>query len=1222
MNKRDDTFKHGRSELSSQDEGHVTLRVGHENLLYAVVAACECMVAHTGLMDGLQAAMEQLGSLSGHDRAYVWELTDEQTVCVLVANWDAPSIQRIADMAGTNRFAVADFKEVWTPLLADQAYQSVTPVKTGANARLNETVANRSDLMVPIFVGTQCWGCIGFDNCREERRYTEAEIQALRGAASAISAAVQRCALEDKRTAEERQRTTEALALNGLLEGVVQASRVLVDEEDFKIGLPRWLASLARAVSADAAMLASVVEGKMDRAAVYEVYWSAKQNQTESGMPVPATQDFVAWNDRLHRGESIWAHRDELIDPESVGFWERTDCWSSLLVPVRARDKTVGVLSLDWRERHEPNIDIIAALQTATDGLAAALQREQALRTMLAERERRIEVEQARADEAARHAARIERHSHLLAAVAASAEDLLAAREPRDCMDTILARLSEKSRAQRAALVRFDWTPDDAQLRGWQEVVHEWAAPDEQRQMDTPMRRFPMRRDEPVYDRLEDEFRNTGRIIVNIAQQEERYRTEQESLGVSWSMGVPFIVDGEIWGALGFDYATPFEHHDEAELSALQTVASAIADALIRQRLEARALAAECARADEAERHAARIERHSRLLAAVAESAEELLACTDPVDCMDAVLARVGEVTHAERVCLARLDWTPQDPALHGWQEIAHEWARPGVARQMDGPLLRFAMQRSDTTWSRSLKQFTVDRRILATMDSMDEPFRSEQLALGIVWSLCYPVLLEGQVWGLMGMDYATAFTDYDEADLSALQTVATTIANAMLRRTLEQRALATERARVADAQALLAERERRLAAEELRNSELARANAALGASIKALSESANADGFMRQSLHEIDMHSGAASAYLFQTNGNDKKLRIIGSVRDSKFSSIGWSDDPEMFVRGFELLSPLREMLIPQGRLVWRRVDLSQVPNDEMSDSTKWHLQQRHGANALHALLVGERLVGLIGLVFESDAPLTASQEEVIHALCQPLALALELGRLAKLAQRSNEQSAILSERNRLAREIHDGIAQNFLAIQMQIDSLDLSLQQLKPMSRAMEMAKVGLREARRAVAALRPHELLNHDLCIGLKRLLAQMTAGSTIEPIFESPAGWQRLPLDVEDHLFRIVQEALNNAIKHAKAQRIRVELSQAAGEVTVLIADDGIGFDVALLRQISERDDYSGYGLVGMQQRARLINARIDYQSNPTKGTQVLLSWSAPPDSEQYNVAQHV
>jgi signal transduction histidine kinase len=1196
MNKRDDTFKHDLSELSSQAEGHITLHVGHENLLYAVVAACECMVTHTDLIVGLQAAMEQLGRLSGHDRAYVWELTEEQTVCVLVAEWDAPGIPRATDMAGTDRFAVADFEEVWMPLLAGQAYQSVTPVKTDANARLNEAVANRSDLMVPIFVSTRCWGCIGFDNCTEERRYSPAEIQALRGAAAAISAAVQRCESEARRIAAERARAEESDRLATLLTQVVNSSRRLIDTElqAFESALLAWLGGFGSAVGAMRCTFYDLVDFESTGLRTTRILAEWVRDGIQGSMPVsfaaPITIDprgAEPLMEQLTAGQAVTVHTEDTVSPMREFLAQQSHA-TVVAVPLVMDGKPWGALSFDHAQRREPSPGEFAVLHTAADTLAAILKRNEALRQMLAERDLRIASEQDRADEAARHAARIERHSRLLAAVATSAEELLASADPADCMGAVLARVGEVTHAERVCLARLDWTPQDPALHGWQEIAHEWARPGVARQMDGPLRRFAMQRGDATWDRALKQFANERRILVTIDTLDEPFRSEQLALGIVWTLCYPVLLEGQVWGLMGMDYATPFTDYDEADLAALQTVATTVADAMLRRTLEQRALATERARVDEAQAL-------NHLLESVVQSSRELLDAPDfkaglqqwlevLASAVDADVAMLGsQAPDAEGASLA--DWS-----VH-WAKAANHSTLP-VPATADFIDWHARLQQGEAVWAH--REELLDPASVRHWQDID------------CWTnLLMPVVSAVGTLGVLCFDWRER-REWQPAYGTVLRTAADSVAAAI------QRHEAT--------QALLAEREARLVAEQQHSSELARANAALRTSIKALSDSANADGFMRQVLHEIWTHSGAGSAYLFQAIGHDKKLRILGGVREGKFSVNGWPDDPDMFLSGFELLSSLREMLTPGSRLVWHPVEHYVVPTEEMSGSPKWHLSQPLGISAVHALLVGERLVGLVGLAVESDTPLSASQEEVIHALCQPLALALELVRLAKLAQRNSEQSAILSERNRLAREIHDGIAQNFLAIQMQIDSLELPVQQLNPIVRAMEMAKTGLQEARRAVAALRPHELLNHDLSVGLKRLLAQMTAGSTIEPIFESTADWQRLPLDVEDHLFRIVQEALNNALKHAKARRLRVELSQSVGEVTILIADDGIGFDVAQIHLLGERDDYSGYGLVGMEQRAKLINARIEYQTGPTKGTQVLLSWSASSGSEQHNETQ--
>lgn len=1362
-------------DVDAMDPGPSTARV--EGLLAAVVAACECMVQHTDLLGGLQAAVEQLGRLSGHDRAYVWELTEEQTVCVCIAEWDAPGIARISDMAGTNSFAVADFMEVWTPLLANQSYQSVTPAKTGANAWLNEAVTNRSDVMMPIFVGDICWGCIGFDNCTEERRYSDAEVHALRGAASAVAAAV-------KRDAAVAARENERQRYESLLRAVAEASQHLLALDDLPQALASALDALRLHAGVDRVFLNRYASDEQATYSWLESHRADLPAFVAGFGPGPWPDDAFPEVAYPLREGRVYRSTADMRTGANASANRVTGSLSDLIVPIMVDGHYRACLGFDDNTLARTWSDAeVAVLQSAAAAIGAALARNEATQAVLAAREARIDAERSRAEESTLLAS-------LLGQVANRSRSLIDATPHRfeAALHGWLGSLGRSTQAQRCTFYDIAPYPVNGQvtLRMLSEWVRDGVAGSQPCSFDVPYVIDP-RGAEPLFDRV-----TSGEpISVHAQDTEGPVREFLESQGNQTVLVVPIFVGATQWGCLSFDYAFRREA-SAAEWAVLQTAADTLASVLKRNEVQVelfaereQRIAVEQARADEAARHAARIERHSRLLAAVAASAEELLACADPADCMQAVLTRIGEVTHAERVCLARLDWTPQDPALHGWQEIAHEWTRPGLARQMDGPLRRFAMQRGDATWDAVLAQFATERRILVNIDSLDEPFRSEQQALDVVWNLCCPVLLEGQVWGVVGMDFATAFDNYDEADLAALQTVATTIADAQLRRRLEQRALATERARVAEAQALnrllesvvqssrelldapdlqqglqewlqvlalavdadlailgslapavegpaladwqvywaksvrenyqtprvpvttdfidwharlqrgetvwahrdelldpasvafwqethcwtnllvpirgasgtlgflcfdwrekrewqpafgtvlrtaadsvagaiqrheatqalLAERERRIKEEQGRVADLSRANLALRASLGALAETASAEGFLSQTLSQIAEQSGSRSAFLLRKSATSGMFQLVGHVDGGPFRREALPHHPQRFKTGYQLDPAVEQRLGAHGRLLWQPIDAqaaaAAVAADhagiEPCDMMRWHAEQGHAAHALHALAVGQRTVGLVGLTFDTAEPLSAAQEELIHALCQPMTLALELDRLARAALRSGEHAAVLTERNRLAREIHDGIAQSFLAIQMQIDSLEGPTQHLAPVARAMNLARHGLTEARRAVSALRPHELLNRELPSGLRHLLAQMTAGSGLLPHVESPEQWPCLPPEVEDQLFRIAQEAASNVIKHARARQLRVELSQAAGVATMLIADDGVGFDTAKLPA------GQGFGLESMQQRAQLIGARIQWLSQPGDGTQVLVTWgeSAAP-----------
>lgn len=1159
-----------------------------EGLLGAVVAACECLVQHADLLSGLQAAVEQLGRLSAHDRAYVWELTDEQTVCVLVAEWDAPGIPRATNMAGTDRFAVADFKEVWTPLMAGQAYQSVTPVKTGANARLNETVANRSDLMVPIFVGTQCWGCIGFDNCTEERRYSAGEIQALRGAAAAISAAVQRCDLDAKCWTAERQRT----------------------------------------------------------------------------------------------------------------------------------------------------------------------------------------------DDAALHAARIERHSRLLAAVAESAEALLACADPADCMGTVLACVGTVSHAERVCLARLDWTPQDPALHGWQTITCEWARPGLARQIDGALHRFAMQRGDVTWDRVLAQFANERRIKVTIDSQDEPFRSEQMALGVVWNLCYPVLLEGNVWGLLGMDFATEPDDYDEADLAALQTVATTIADALLRRLLEQRALAAERARAEEAQAL-------NQLLESVVQSSRELLDAPDfkvglqqwlqvlarAVDADVALLGSLAPSVGDEVVAMIQVHWakhgdklTPPvplttdfidwharlqrgeavwaqredllDPAsVRYWHEIGcctkllvpvvgamgtlafmgFDWRKRREWQPAYGTVLRTAadlvaavIQRHEATQSLLAEQ---DKRItiefelrqestrLATLighivrssralidaelhdfesalltwlgecgrashairmtfydlvehapsglrtlralsewvrdgvgaslpvsfahplvldprgaeahmsrltsgdvlavhaDETAEPMRTYLEQQGNATVVAVPLFIGGQQWGCLSFDYGVR-KEATPSEIAVLQTAADTLA-AILRRNEATRAL-------------LAERELRIEEEQRRSSELARANEALRISLAALAETPSEASFVSRCLLQICQQANANAAYLFRFDEPSSSLHRVGAAAFGQFHTAGLPDDPTVFRTGFHCESTLRAQLTDSGRLLWRPLQSSTGQSADARAIARWQAQQGYCADALHALLVDRQMVGLVALQFSRTEPPSIAQQELTNTLCQTLTLAIELARLGSQARLNGERSAVLGERQRMAGEIHDSLAQSFTSIAMQGESLANRLGDETEAMRVLQMivrtAREGLASARSSVLALLPTASAAGSLDATLVELAARSSVPGGIQCTFSSQGTPAVLPESVREALLRIAQEATSNAMRHSGGSQIVLRLVYASAELNLTVEDNGDG-----PQRNAGLKANGGFGMAGMQARAEAVGACMLVSVAAMGGYSVQVSLTQPVEA---------
>lgn len=211
---------------------------------------------------------------------------------------------------------------------------------------------------------------------------------------------------------------------------------------------------------------------------------------------------------------------------------------------------------------------------------------------------------------------------------------------------------------------------------------------------------------------------------------------------------------------------------------------------------------------------------------------------------------------------------------------------------------------------------------------------------------------------------------------------------------------------------------------------------------------------------------------------------------------------------------------------------------------------------------------------------------------------------RNAALRERKRaEQASILEERNRMAREIHDTLAQSFTGILLQVEAATQVLTHDPEATQVHlemieELARAGLAGARRSVSALRPQLLEEGNLESALHRIVAQMRSTTDTAMICETQGTAYSLPTEVENNLLRIGQEALTNAIKYAYASEIRVELVYNETQCILRVKDDGKGFGVGSIPLSG------GFGLLGISERAERIGAQLTIQSQPGQGTEII------------------
>jgi len=244
--------------------------------------------------------------------------------------------------------------------------------------------------------------------------------------------------------------------------------------------------------------------------------------------------------------------------------------------------------------------------------------------------------------------------------------------------------------------------------------------------------------------------------------------------------------------------------------------------------------------------------------------------------------------------------------------------------------------------------------------------------------------------------------------------------------------------------------------------------------------------------------------------------------------------------------------------------------------------------------LTAGPRRLGMLNVASSDWRVLSPDELNLLTTAGALVSLAVERSRL-----RAAE------ERNRLAREIHDTIAQSLAALTMQLEAVDARAGAAgdphlrESASRALALARSTLEEARRSVLELRTAPLEGRSLAEALERLAAETSAGAGAPPIEflnEGDASGEGLTAAVEVGLYRIAQQAVANVVRHAGARRAVVRLIHEPGLVRLRIVDDGAGFHPSSVP--AER-----FGLLGMRERARLLGGTLTIGSAPGAGTAI-------------------
>jgi two-component system, NarL family, sensor kinase len=387
--------------------------------------------------------------------------------------------------------------------------------------------------------------------------------------------------------------------------------------------------------------------------------------------------------------------------------------------------------------------------------------------------------------------------------------------------------------------------------------------------------------------------------------------------------------------------------------------------------------------------------------------------------------------------------------------------------------------------------------------------------------------------------------------------------------------------------------REREMFAQQ-RAAQLAKANEALREFLDALAAVPELDRFLSQVMAAITVQLGAASSTLrlhhFATNSWD--IAIV--FRDGRVMSPEEAQYPE------SLRSQNESQISPFLQAV--RVYRTDDPQTALLGDRQHYLLFLGVKTLLLIPLVSrDKSIGLLGLCFSEDREFRPEELEIARALATQASLAIELTRLAE----ASRQSAVLKERNRLAGEIHDSLAQSFTGISMQLGMarevlLNKEDDGLSYIERANDLARFGLAEARRSTMSLQPMAFNDPGLIEALRMLVERSNIPGRLCCTFRSNLEHdERFSAAVRQDLLRIAQEAISNAMRHARATTIGVTLRSDRPNLILEVTDNGSGMTGKA--QTSE-----GFGLANMRTRVKTLNGSLKIQTARGSGTRIIVS----------------
>jgi len=374
----------------------------------------------------------------------------------------------------------------------------------------------------------------------------------------------------------------------------------------------------------------------------------------------------------------------------------------------------------------------------------------------------------------------------------------------------------------------------------------------------------------------------------------------------------------------------------------------------------------------------------------------------------------------------------------------------------------------------------------------------------------------------------------------------------------------------------------------------------ALTRTLEYLAAEPNSDKLLEHVLRTITEQLGAHSCGMWRRTEKSDMMNFECAFEGGKLVT-----DAKVQVAAIDPALPLPGISIPRNTALTGEPTLLEDIRKSSPSAWRDYLLSQGVVTVLFLPTgIAGRVEGVLSIRFSHKRTFCYGEVELAQALAIQVMLAMQLKRMAD----QNRHASIVAERNRLARDIHDTLAQGFTGVIMQLEAAKGAAAKGRladaesHIDRANSLARSSLEEARRSVKALRPRSLRDGNLCEALAELLKTMSDGLDLTATFRVEGEQRIIPEDWEEGLLRITQESLTNTIKHAKARHFQARLIFGSRQTQLLVTDDGRGFDI--------NDEHDGFGLIGMKERVDRMGGEFTVHSQPVWGTKITILLNHP------------